>query len=76
MVIYTPVPLELLVSSTDKQKFAEMQFGEAKLIIETAEDGSSKIHRVISTNPQDYLNPLLQPGSEVKYIPEISGRRC
>ena len=63
MVIYTPVPIEDVLKDYDKVKeLKEINYQGRKLQVETLEDGRYKIVRIISSSPQDYLNPRLQPG--------------
>lgn len=70
MVIYTPIPADFLLSDQDKnRKFTEIPFGEAIVVAEISGEGVCKVVRLISSDPEDYLNPQLQPGCEVVYKP-------
>ena len=73
MILYTPVPVELLFSGSSRE-FKEVVFGEAKIITEVDAEGTCRIVRLISCNPDDYLNPDLQPGCEIKYKPVFGGQ--
>lgn len=66
MVIYSPWPAEMLYSDQTRE-FVEVPFGEATLITEVDAQGVCKIVRLVSSDPADYLNPLLQPGMEIRY---------
>lgn len=75
MIIYTPVPIELLLSfSGGERDFKEIPYGEATIIAEVLAEGTCKVVRVISSNPDDYMNPDLQPGCEVSFKPVFGGQ--
>lgn len=42
---------------------AEVTIGSGRVVLETGPDGRARVHRVLSTDPADYLRPELQPGS-------------
>ncbi len=70
MVIYTPIPVELLSSSeSHERRFTEIPYGEARVIAETSAEGTCRIVRIISSNPDHYMQPELQPGSEIMLMP-------
>jgi len=70
MVIYTHVPAEWLMdNSGEERQFTEIPFGQATVIAEVMEDGTCKVVRLISSNPDDYMHPDLQPGSQVIFQP-------
>ena len=63
MIIYTPMPIEEVLKDYDKVKeFKEIDYQGKKLQVETLENGQYKIARILSSSPQDYLDPKLQPG--------------
>ena len=45
--------------------YHEVQIGDVTMILERISDSESKIVKLISTNPNDFLNPTLQPGKIV-----------
>jgi hypothetical protein len=38
------------------------------MLIEPLEEGEARIVRVISSNPDDFLNPLFQPGRTISFF--------
>ena len=72
MVIYSPVPAEFLLSPpAEDRQFKEIPYGEARILTEVVGEGVCKVVRLISSNPEDYLNPDLQPGCEVLFKPVL-----
>lgn len=71
MVIYTPIPVDFLFNySEDKaRRFTEFPYGEARVVAEMSAEGSYRVVRVISSDPQDFLRPELQPGSVIVFKP-------
>ena len=49
----------------EKRDYHEVQIGDVTMILERISDSESKIVKLISTNPNDFLNPTLQPGKIV-----------
>lgn len=68
MIIYTPIPLELVLegNSDFSPEYQEVERGGFKLLVENLGNQRGKVVRLFSSNPQDYLNPLLQPGEIIK----------
>jgi hypothetical protein len=75
MVLYTIVPMEYIFGEENDSKEeperknpeeVEIKQGAVNLIAQPLPGGQMKITRVISTNPQNYLNPEWQPGSIIK----------
>jgi hypothetical protein len=68
MLLYTAMPLELVLDGIDrKYNFKEIDVDGIKLIIEPIDINHGKIVRLISTNPQDYLNSELSPGKIIEF---------
>ncbi|MGI6485217.1 MAG: hypothetical protein GX759_07320 [Thermoanaerobacterales bacterium] len=70
MILYTLMPREVIFDGFDKQhEYKEVEVDGIKLLIEPLELNKAKIVRMISTDPQDYLNPNLSPGKiiEIKF---------
>lgn len=71
MFFYTIIPLEYVFEDnednvdqlTEKTTEFEIKKGSASLLVSSTTGGQAKISRIISTDPQDYLNPDWQPGS-------------
>lgn len=65
MVLYTVSPLETVLEGYDQYspEYFELEYGTCRIVVEAMPPASGKIVRIISSQPHDYLNPLLQPGS-------------
>lgn len=62
-----PVELVAAVTSVDGQRrYAEIKWGDVYLIVCKIGPGRAKIVRLISTDPDDYLDPRFTPGSEIE----------
>ncbi len=48
------------------REYAEMEIEGVRIQVSQGLDNDIHIERIISSNPSDYLNPKLQPGSLVK----------
>jgi len=63
MLLYTPLPMEVVLEGLEKaREYHEVQINNITMILERISDSESKIVKLISTNPNDFLNPMLQPG--------------
>ncbi len=64
MILYTALPLELILEGYEEfsPKYEEIKKDGQLLLIEPISFNRGKIVRLISSNPQDYMNPSLQPG--------------
>ncbi|HEX6923526.1 MAG TPA: YlzJ-like family protein [Bacillales bacterium] len=76
MILYTVLPDQAVLSGEDeieehakKQRYIEI--GGRQVLIETVSDTECKIIRLISSDPQDYLNSRYQPGNIVSMKPQI-----
>jgi len=68
MILYTAIPLELVVEGIEKgHNYKELELSGIKLLVEPVDVDRSRIVRIISTNPQDYLNPRLSPGTIIEH---------
>ena len=64
MILWTIVPVEwVLEDEPAAPQLVEVPVGQMRLLLERNTDGTARIHRVLSTDPADYLHPQLQPGS-------------
>jgi hypothetical protein len=56
MILYTPVPVDYLLSLSGKERnFKEIPYGDATIVAEVMEEGTYQVVRVISSNPDDYI---------------------
>lgn len=71
MIIYSPVPIETIFDGYDQMKlnYKELQMGHVTMVVEQISNAEGKIVRVISPDPQDYLNPSYQPGTTLSFRP-------
>lgn len=77
MVIYTIYPAEYVLQdiSPDSRRYFTIDMDGRTFVMELC-DGNARIVRLVSTNPNDYLNPRWQPGSQVGFtIPDGSPKR-
>lgn len=67
MIIYTTVPPEQLWEGHDKMPPApvEMVIEGKQLLVQTDSHQQGSIVRLISTEPEDFLDPRFQPGNKV-----------
>lgn len=65
MILYTIVPTEEIFTEPDPPQTFEVVRGEMRLLVSAAGGARATVVRVISSNPNDYLNPTLQPGEVI-----------
>lgn len=68
MILYSIVPAEIVFSTLDSDNsiLKEIDYLGEKVIVMPMENNQYKINRIISTSPQAFLNPKLQPGSIIE----------
>lgn len=68
MILYTIFPEEVIFATTEAEKQSseaapvEIEKGGVRLMVLPHTGGRMEVVRVISTDPQDYMNPKWQPG--------------
>ncbi|MDD4570452.1 MAG: YlzJ-like family protein [Tepidanaerobacteraceae bacterium] len=68
MVLYTSVPLEVVLEGIEKKhEYQEIEIHGIKLVMEPTGMNQAKIVRVISSNPQDFLNTNFSPGKIITF---------
>ncbi|MGE5397913.1 MAG: YlzJ-like family protein [Chitinophagales bacterium] len=68
MIIFTDVD-QYLNSWPEEYKEIEIELGEAsKLLVFPRGENRATIVRLISSNPNDYLRPEYQPGTEIEMM--------
>lgn len=69
MILYTVVPLEMVLEGMDQfnPRYEEIDWQGIKLVVEPQGSFQAKIVRLVSPNPRDYLNPLLAPGNVIHF---------
>lgn len=73
MIFYSIIPVETVFANMDqveKQELREISYGHATMLVEQTGPFEGRIVRLISPNPQDYLNPHYAPGQTVRFQPE------
>lgn len=69
MLYYTIIPIEDLFGEEDAVKpeetLLEVKRSGLTMLVTPLGHGKGQIQRLISSNPDDYMNPALQPGSEI-----------
>ena len=70
-LIYTPLALEDVLTEKDSQEsnFQEIEMEGKKLIVEPVGDYEVKVTKLISSDPNDYLDNRFQPGNIITYLP-------
>lgn len=75
MIHYSIIPLETVFENfeqMEKQQLQEITINGVTMVVEPLEGREAKIVRLISPNPQDYLNPQLAPGQKIIFHPDFS----
>lgn len=75
MIIHSTIPMEVIFENNEKvnkQDIHEVQFGHATMLVEPISSYEGRIVRLISPNPQDYLNPRFAPGEIIAFRPDMS----
>lgn len=68
MVLYTPIPLELVLEGTEPvRRYREAVVCGVAVLVEETVPGRGRVVRLLSTDPFDYLMPGLAPGTEVNF---------
>jgi hypothetical protein len=70
MTLWSILPTELVLNNIDEPPvYEEIQYNNIKMLVEKINPTQCKINRLLSTDPQDYLHPQMQPGSILTYKP-------
>lgn len=72
MIHYVALPLELVFEGSEMYRpdLVETTVGGVTMLIERTSPVEGRIVRLISPNPQDYLNPQFAPGTAVRFVPQ------
>ncbi|WCK52803.1 YlzJ-like family protein [Aneurinibacillus sp. Ricciae_BoGa-3] len=75
MIIYSAMPLELIFQNEDSHSYdcQEVQINGLTMVVQPVGINEAKIVRLISPNPQDYLNPTYAPGQKIYFRPKLDG---
>jgi hypothetical protein len=71
MLIYTPMPMELILEGLDDSRdYRQVEVHGVTMIVEKISDHESKIVQIISTDPRVFLDSNLQPGTSISFAPQ------
>lgn len=73
MILHTVMPLDTVMANmeqVEKQELKEISQGHMTMLIEQTGPFEGRIVRLISPDPQDYLNPDCAPGKTVRFVPQ------
>ena len=65
-MLYTVMPLEVVLHDSSQLPAQESMYLGRQVICATDESGCSRIVRLLSTNPQDFLDPRFYPGTAIQ----------
>lgn len=69
MILWTPMQPELVFEGLEEMnvpKYEQVVFQGVPMLVEKAADGRQKIAKLLSTDPNHYLNEEYLPGSYLK----------
>jgi hypothetical protein len=70
MTLWSIIPPELILNDIENPPiFEEIQCNNIKMLVEKISPTQCKVSRLLTTDPQDYLHPQIQPGSILTYKP-------
>lgn len=72
MIIYSVMPMEMIMKNLDSTEYhyQEAEIEGVKMLVEPVPHSTEvKIVRLMSPNPQDYLNPKYMPGQTIHFRP-------
>ena len=69
MVLWTPLPLELVTAGLEPAMPAPAEVRVRGRLVQVAPvgPGAGTVVRLISSDPQDYLDPQFQPGANITW---------
>jgi hypothetical protein len=65
VILYTPLPLEVVMGSRDERSFLEFRRGPMVLLVEPLDHRQGRLMAVVSTDPSHFLLKGLQPGDTI-----------
>ncbi|MBO8170955.1 MAG: YlzJ-like family protein [Bacillaceae bacterium] len=71
MIVYSAMPVEQIFDGMDRYQpeYQEVQVDGLTMLVEPVNAMEGKIVRLLSPNPQDYLNPKYTPGNKIFFRP-------
>lgn len=73
MIMYSVIPLEQIFEGIENETSTLEEINIHGMIMEVQpiDSRQARIVRLISPNPQDYLNPAFAPGQIIYYTPSM-----
>ncbi|WP_274361403.1 YlzJ-like family protein [Paenibacillus thermotolerans] len=72
MILYTPMPLEQIFQGIeDIAAPQEITLNGVTMQVEVLSASQARIVRLISPNPDDYMNESYAPGSIIQFTPSV-----
>lgn len=68
MILYTVVPPEEVWEDGPERRFVEVEVEGVRVLAEPIDAASGRVERILSTDPNHFLNPALQPGSTIRLV--------
>lgn len=67
MILYTSMPEELIfpVQSSDYESVSTIEVNGLQMVVRQAEQNQFEIVRILSTNPQHFLDEQYSPGQKI-----------
>jgi hypothetical protein len=63
-MMHTVMPMELVFpQETTSPALKQISHAGVNLLVEELSSGRHRVERILSSNPMDFLNPQIQPGS-------------
>ncbi|MDR3592221.1 MAG: YlzJ-like family protein [Negativicutes bacterium] len=73
MLLWTVMPIELVLDGADKlTAYQEIDYAGLRVLVENLGGEQCRIVRLVSTEPQDFLRPEVQPGTVLTYRAVLS----
>lgn len=73
MIHYTVLPLEMVMDGIDKMESNQMEIvvNGISMQVQPLNATQATIVRIISCNPQDFMNPQYSPGRVIEFQPSL-----
>lgn len=65
MILYTVMPVEEVMQQSERRQMVEIRVRGRIVQVEPVSPSEGRIMRVISSNPQDFMDDSLQPGGVI-----------
>jgi hypothetical protein len=69
MILYTMMPQEMIYPTSEEEYGRQLliSYQGVPLLVEPTTDRSYQVIRIVSTDPQHFLNETLLPGTKISY---------